>query len=122
MQKGTPTTDRIGSYRVIRELSVMGSVQVHLACEDAPDAPSENVVLKVVPNAPGRDAKDTQKLIRELTVCSRMTHPGIARTRKVFKHATPPFSWSSTWTAILWRSCWPKKIRARAVCRTMRPC
>ena len=87
MQKGTPTTDRIGAYRVIRELSVTGSIQVHLACEDAPDVPSQNVELKVVPNAPGRDAKDTQKLIRDLTVCSRLTHPGIVLTRKVFKHA-----------------------------------
>jgi serine/threonine-protein kinase len=87
MQKGTPTTDRIGAYRVIRELSVTGSIQVHLACEDAPDAPSQNVELKVVPNAPGRDAKDTQKLIRDLTVCSRLKHPGIVLTRKVFKHA-----------------------------------
>src|SRR5690242_1753862 len=85
MQKGTPTSDRIGAYRVLRELSVTGPVQVHLACQDSPDGSPQNVVLKVVPNAPGRDAKDAQELIREGTACSRMTHPGIVRTSKVFR-------------------------------------
>ena len=86
MQKGTPTSDRIGAYRVLQELSVRGPVQVHLACQEAPDGPSQNVVLKVVPDAPGRGAKNRQELIREGTACSRMTHPGIVRTSKVFRH------------------------------------
>ncbi len=86
MQKGTPTSDRIGAYRVLQELSVTGPVQVHLACEESTDGPSQKVVLKVVPEAPGRDAKDAQALIREGTACSRMTHPGIVRTSKVFRH------------------------------------
>ena len=86
MQKGTPTSDRIGAYRVLRELSVTGPVQVPLAGEEAPGGPSQKVVLKVVPNAPGRDAKGAQELIREGTACSRMTHPGIVRTSKVFRH------------------------------------
>src|SRR5215470_16548653 len=53
MQKGTPTSDRIGPYRVLKQLSVTGSVQVHLAREDGPSGFLRNVVLKIVLDASG---------------------------------------------------------------------
>ena len=53
MQKGTPTSDRIGGYRVLHQLSVMGPVQAHLACEEGPEGFSRNVVLKIVPIGSG---------------------------------------------------------------------
>ena len=82
----------------------------------------QNVVLKVVPNAPGRDAKDTQKLIRELTVCSRMTHPGIVRTRKVFKHADAAVLVVEHVDGVSLAELLAAEPKARAFCRTMRPC
>src|SRR5688500_13341804 len=86
MQKGTPISDRIGDYRVLRQLSVMGAVQVHLACEEGPGGFGRNVVLKIVPHASGGEAHDTEELAREATACAKLTHPGIVRTRRVFEH------------------------------------
>src|SRR5262249_41516448 len=85
MQKATPTSDRIGPYRVLRQLSVMGSVQVHLACEEGPVESARNVVLKVVPNASGEGARDIEELASEARVCAKLTHPGIVRTRHFFQ-------------------------------------
>ena len=86
MQKGTPTSDRIGDYRVLRQLSVMGSVQIHLAREEGAGGFSRNVVLKIVPNAAGGEARDTQELVADARACAKLTHPSIVRTRHVFEH------------------------------------
>jgi eukaryotic-like serine/threonine-protein kinase len=86
MQKGTPTSDCIGGYRVLEQLSVMGSVQVHLAREEAAGESSPNVVLKILPKASGGEARDAQEIVREATACTRLTHPGIVRTRQAFEH------------------------------------
>jgi serine/threonine-protein kinase len=86
MQKGTPTSDRIGSYDVLRQLSVMGSVQVHLGREEGPGGFARSVTLKIVPKASGPEAGDTEELIREATACAKLTHPCIVRTRQVFEH------------------------------------
>src|SRR5262245_39486031 len=86
MQKGTPTSDRIGPYRVLKQLSVTGSVQVHLAREDGPAGFLRNVVLKIVPDASGDGAKDIEELARETTACAKLTHPCIVRTRHFFQH------------------------------------
>jgi serine/threonine protein kinase len=86
MQKGTPTSDRIGGYRVLRQLSVMGPVQIHLACEEGPEKFSRKVVLKIVPIGSGREADDTRELIREVTTSAELTHPGIVRTHQTFLH------------------------------------
>ena len=86
MQKGTSTWDRIGGYRVLRQLSVMGPVQVHLACEEGPESFSRNVVLKIVPIGSGREADDTRDLIREATASAELTHPSIVRTHQIFLH------------------------------------
>ena len=86
MQKGTPTSDRIGGYRVLRQLSVSGPVQINLACEEGPDGFSRNVVLKIVPIGSGREADDTRELVREVTASAELTHPGIVRTHQIFRH------------------------------------
>lgn len=86
MQKGTPTSDRIGPYRVLKQLSVTGSVQTHLAREDGPSGFLRNVVLKIVPDASGEGAKDIEELARETTACAKLTHPSIVRTRHFFQH------------------------------------
>jgi serine/threonine-protein kinase len=79
-------TDRIGSYRVIRHLSVTGSVSVHLAREDGPLNASRTVVLKIVPRVTGEGAQDIEELTRDATECAKLTHPGIVRIRHFFPH------------------------------------
>jgi eukaryotic-like serine/threonine-protein kinase len=86
MQKGTSTSDRIGGYRVLRQLSVIGPVQIHLACEEALEGFSRNVVLKIVPNGSGRDADETRELLDDVTACAELTHPSVVRTHQIFLH------------------------------------
>jgi serine/threonine-protein kinase len=86
MQKGTPGSDFIGPYRVVKQLSVTASVQVHLAREDGPGGFPRDVVLKVVPNVSGEGARDIEELTRETTTCALLTHPGIVRIRHFFQH------------------------------------
>jgi serine/threonine protein kinase len=86
MQPGNASTDRIGPYRVIQHLYVSGSVQVHLAREDGPSGVPRDVVLKMVPKVSGEGAQDIEELTREATECTKLTHPGIVRIRRVFQH------------------------------------
>src|SRR5262245_48575212 len=86
MHKGSAASDRIGPYRVLKQLSVTGTVQVHLAREDGPAGSVRDVVLKIVPNASGEGAADIEELAREVRACAKLTHPSVVRTRHLFQH------------------------------------
>jgi serine/threonine protein kinase len=85
VRTGSVGSDFIGPYRVVRHLSVAGSVQSHLAREDGPAGFPREVVLKVVPKASGEGAADIEELTQEVTACAMLTHPSIVRTRHFFE-------------------------------------
>src|SRR5579859_5100489 len=86
MQKGSSATDLVGPYRVIKHLSVTGSVHEHLAREEGRGGFERDVVLKMVPKVSGEGAQDIEELTREVTVCAQLTHPSIVRVRHFFEH------------------------------------
>jgi serine/threonine-protein kinase len=85
-KQSAPLPERIGSYQVLRQLSGTGSVQVYLAHEDGPLGFSRDVILKVAPQSPDDETRDTKELGREATACAKLNHPGIVRTHHFFEH------------------------------------
>ena len=86
MQKPPPTSERIGPYRVLHELSGAATVSVLLAREDDASGFARNVVLKVVSPAALGDERRSAAWIAEATACAKLSHPAILRTRRVFRH------------------------------------
>lgn len=81
-----PPVDRIGPYRVQRQLAASGSVQVYLALEDGPLGFSRNVILKIASVSSESDPRTVKELGREATACAKLNHPGIVRTYQFFEH------------------------------------
>src|SRR6188768_772131 len=69
--------ERIGPYRLIREIGRGGMGAVYLAEEETPDF-RRTVALKLV-DRPGFDAAATRRFRDEIRILSALEHPGIAR-------------------------------------------
>ncbi len=71
------TGDRVGSYRILRELGSGGMGEVFLAEREDPDF-RQRVALKLV-SARGRSEEFRRRFLRERRILATLDHPNIAR-------------------------------------------
>jgi serine/threonine protein kinase/formylglycine-generating enzyme required for sulfatase activity len=76
----SPPGDRFGDYALIQPLGEGGMGSVHLAQRLRG---GERVALKLLPERPGRPAKEVERFLREARASLALDHPGIVRVREV---------------------------------------